>query len=281
MNERLLLSQHKLTTFLVCQRRFQLRYLEQRPWPEAPLPETDEARLGRGQQFHQLVQRHFLGLKVEPATIADQRLRRWWLTFSRHQPGLPHGRALPELTLTIPMGAHLLHGRFDLLILGEKEGVPFAHVFDWKTGTPQTDTVLRETWQTRLYLAMLAEGAQALRADGRRLLPDHIAITYWYTSEPETPRIITYSQAWHEQNWAEISTLVAHIEAQQRQDGTWPLTDDWSQCRACAYRAFCGRQGAGRPLAGQHGAGQPLTSAADDESALDKDVEFLLEPGLP
>ncbi len=270
-NLRLLLSRSKLTTFLVCQRRFQLRYLEQRPWPEAPLPETDETRLERGRQFHQLVQRHFLGLKVEPAAIADPGLRRWWLTFVQHQPGLPHGRALPELTLTIPIGAHLLHGRFDLLMLGEKEGAPFAHIFDWKTGKPQTDMTLRNDWQTRLYLAMLAEGAQALRADGRHLLPDHIAITYWYTSEPDMPHTITYSQAWHQQNWAEISALVAHIEARQGQGGIWALTDDWSQCQACAYRVLCERQGAG----------PALSLAADDESALDKDVEFLLEPGLP
>ncbi|HUM72486.1 MAG TPA: PD-(D/E)XK nuclease family protein, partial [Chloroflexota bacterium] len=162
MNETLLLSRGKLTTFLECRRRFQLRYLEEAAWPAAPLAVADEARLGLGQQFHELAQRHFLGLKIESAAIQERTLRGWWLTFARFLPHLPHGRTLPELTLTIPIGRHLLHGRFDLLIIGEIDGRAFAHLYDWKTGRQPDETTLRHDWQTRLYLAMLAEGGQAL-----------------------------------------------------------------------------------------------------------------------
>ena len=81
-------------------------------------------------------------------------LRGWWLTFVQYKPKLPHGRTLPELTLTIPIGRHLLHGRFDLLVVGEKEDSPFAQLYDWKTGKLPDETTLRHDWQTRLYLAM-------------------------------------------------------------------------------------------------------------------------------
>lgn len=279
MNGALLLSRYKLTTFLACRRRFQLRYLDGAAWPAAPLAVADEARLGLGQQFHQLVQRHFLGLKIEPATIDDRTLRGWWLTFARFLPQLPHGRhmphvrTLPELTLTIPIGNHLLHGRFDLLVIGEKNGVPFAQLYDWKTGRPPDEATLRYDWQTRLYLAMLAEGGQALWGEGHTpLLPEQISLTYWYVAAPEEPRLIAYNQAWHEQNWAEINALVAQIEAQQTMGGVWPLTEDRTQCRVCAYQALCGRQEGGTAV-------PVLADEADEET---DDLPALpLEPALP
>jgi CRISPR/Cas system-associated exonuclease Cas4 (RecB family) len=270
MNETIVLSRNKLATFLACQRRFQLRYLERQAWPEAPLAELDEERLGRGQQFHQLLQRHFLGLKVETAAIEDRTLRGWWLAFEKHKPKLPNGRLLPELSLTIPISQHLLHGRFDLLVIGEENGLPFAHIFDWKTGRPPDEATLRHDWQTRLYLAMLAEGGQALWTNSPPFHPDHIAITYWYATAPDEPITIAYNRPWHERNWAELTAVVSQIEAQLAQGGLWPLTDDWSLCRMCAYQALCGRQGAGTAV---------ITLTDDVES--DDLFEFVLEPQLP
>lgn len=241
----ILLSRSRLASFLTCQRQFQLRVLERLTWPENPLRQADEERLGRGQQFHQLLERHFLGLAIEPATIAERQVRSWWRLFANSQLELAPGQRLPELTLTIPIGQHLLNGRFDLLILGEKEGKPFAHIFDWKTGKPQDEADLRHDWQSRLYLALLAEGAAAL---GAALLPEQIRLTYWYVAEPDKPRTIQYSQSWHDRNWAELETLVARIDAQLADAGVWPLTDDWTACRTCVYQIYCGRQAAGLTL---------------------------------
>ncbi len=286
MNETLLLSRGKLTTFLECRRRFQLRYLEMAAWPAAPLPAVDEERLGRGQQFHQLVQRHFLGLKIEPATISDRTVRGWWLTFARFLSNLPHGRnmpdgrTLPELTLTIPIRGHLLHGRFDLLIIGEKDGLPFAHLYDWKTGRPLDESTLRHDWQTRLYLAMLAEGGQALWGEGQNpLRPEQISITYWYVTAPEEPHTISYNQAWHEQNWAEIEAIVAQIEEQQTAGGAWPLTEERAQCRVCAYQALCGRQEAGAPALNATEVAAPIPD--DETDDLFAIPAIPLEPALP
>lgn len=275
MNETLLLSRGKLTTFLECRRRFQLRYLDGAAWPAAPLAAADEERLGWGQQFHQLAQRHFLGLTIEPATIADRTLRGWWLTFAQFLPNLPHGRntphirILPELTLTIPIGRHLLHGRFDLLIIGETDGRPFAHLYDWKTGRQPDETTLRHDWQTRLYLAMLAEGGQALWGEGQTPpSPEQISLTYWYVTAPDKPHTFVYNQAWHEQNWTEINAIVAQIEAQQNTGGIWPLTEDRSQCQVCAYQALCGRQEVGTAV----------PALADETDEL---FPIPLEPALP
>ena len=260
MPDTLTLSRTKFATFLACQRRFQLRYRRQLPWPDAPLPEQAELVQRRGQEFHQLLERHFLGLPVELNEVGDSTVRGWWLAFQSSKLQLPGGRSLPELSLTVPVGEHLLGGRFDLLITNNQ----MAHIFDWKTGRPQPESRLAHDWQTRLYLAMIAESGDAL---GTRFAPEQIAITYWYVSEPDKPRTIHYDQSWHEQNWAEIRQLVAQIESQLSVD-EWPLTDDLEQCRVCAYQAYCGRQAAGRAE----------LAADEDEEAI---ISLQLEPNIP
>ena len=272
MPESLTLSRYKLTTFLACQRQFQLRYLNRLPWPVMPLSEQSETAVSRGQAFHQLVQQQFLNLPIAPAAISDVQLRRWWTLFRNNQPPFPAGQRLTEISLTVPVGNHLLNGRFDLVILGgTANGQPAAHVFDWKTGTPQSESQLRHDWQTRLYLGMLAEGGLALWPGEHTplaLAPENVSITYWYVQEPGKPRIIRYNTDEHNRNWAELHTLVDQIEQQIATD-TWPLTDDWSHCRRCAYQTYCGRQGEGVE-----------TAVVDEDSDL-MHSESQMEPNLP
>jgi len=245
MDESLNLSRARLETFLACQRRFYLRYRARLPWPAAPLDPQQETAAIRGQQFHLLLQRRFLNLDVDPDAIADEQLRNWWDAFVEQGPALPNGRYLPELQLSVPVGRCVLSGRFDLVVLGQTAGgAPFAHVFDWKTGSPQTADALRQAWQTRLYLALLAESRGALLKNGQILDPDQAALTYWYVSAPHSPRTLRYSRAAHAQNWAEVRQVVAAMQTQLAR-ADWPLTDDWGQCRACAYQVICRRQAAG------------------------------------
>ncbi len=273
MTKSLLLSRYKLSTFLACQRRFELRYLQTMPWPQRPLPEQDEAVIGRGQQFHQLLQRHFLQVPIDGSTIADAQVRGWYYTFQKSNLQLPNGRILPEMSLTIPIGNHLLNGRFDLLVLGENEaGEATADLFDWKTGTPQEINKLKQDWQTRLYLALLAEGGSALFADEQTMLPpENITLTYWYVNDPDVPRTIQYSTADHAENWADLQALVAQIEAHIAQDA-WPLTDDLSACQRCAYQTICQRQSAGTKA--------PLVDNADDLEMFADDLQTAV-PTLP
>ena len=271
----LLLSRAKLQAFLACPRRFQLRSLKHLPWPAVPNDAQSAEMMSRGQQFHLLMERHFLGLNPSLSSVGDEVVSGWFQAFKESKLRLPNGRYLPEHRLTVPIGDHLLLGRFDLLIVGEQEdGAPFAHIYDWKTGKARHESVLRQDWQTRLYLALLAEGGGALWPKGRfpnarhSIQPEYITMTYWYATEPELPRVIVYSQAEHTRNWAEIQTIVAQIDEHLAQD-EWPKTDDWVHCRHCAYQVYCGRQAADvnqRELV--------------DEPVAD-DIDWFLEPQLP
>ncbi|MCP4418554.1 MAG: PD-(D/E)XK nuclease family protein [Chloroflexi bacterium] len=249
MENRLTLSQYKLATFLACQRRFQLRYLRHLPWPNSPFSRRTEASLRRGQEFHQLLERYFLGLNIAAATIADGQMSHWWQQFKAHWPFgndfAANARFLPESGLTIPLGEHLLYGRFDLLVLGENEnGTPSAHIFDWKTGKPANASELNGRWQTRLYLALLAEGGNAFWPENVHLVPEQISLTYWYVQAADTPITIGYSTAAHQSSWAELQEHAALLTEVMAKD-SWPLTDILTHCRDCAYQSYCRRQDAG------------------------------------
>ncbi|MBE2220602.1 MAG: PD-(D/E)XK nuclease family protein [Anaerolineae bacterium] len=273
MRKSLLLSRPKLAAFLTCARRFQLRSLAHLPWPIAPDDSQATENMTQGQQFHLLMERHFLGLDVPLSSIGDTAVSNWFQAFKNSNLVMENGRFLPEHRLTIPVGNHLLLGRFDLLVVGEQDGAPFAHIYDWKTGKARDESVLRQDWQTRLYLALLAEGGGALwptrhSTNPRSLQPEAITLTYWYAAEPDAPRIIQYSQAQHARNWAEIQAIVAQIDDHLAQDH-WPLTDEWAHCRNCAYQVYCGRQEAG------------LARSQSSEEADEDEPDWLLEPNLP
>ena len=235
MDERVTFSRAKLAAFLACQRRFQLRYREQLPWPLAPLDDRGEQARLRGERFHQLLHRHFLNLPITDEMVDDKTVGRWWQTFKKQGPSLPQGRRFPELSLTVPIGRHLLTGRFDLLILGDKT----AHIFDWKTDArPRTEAELAEDFQTRLYLALAVEGSAALE---QGVDPDHLSLSYWYVNQPDAAVTISYSQQAHNDNWARLSAIVQEIDQQLSTKVILPLTNDLGECARCAYQIYCGR----------------------------------------
>lgn len=264
MAERLTLAQQHLYTFHVCRRRFYLRYLVRLPWPEAPLGPQQEIAYERGRLFHRRLERLFLGLPVTHEVEPDPVVESWWATFRRQGPALPDGRRFVETSLTVPVGpqgAHLLTGRFDLLIVGTGEDDrPAVALFDWKTGEPRTLERLRRAWQTRVYLMILAAGGAALGLGAADAFhPGRLSMTYWYVDQPDQPRVIAYDETIHRRNLIELEAIVAEID-RQLVEQEWPLTDDWSECARCAYRVYCGRSAAGVA---------PLDTVDDEETEVE------------
>ncbi len=268
--EPLTLSQARFLAFLTCRRRFQLRYLDRLAWPDTPLTPNQRTAVQRGQDFHQLLERFFLGFPIHDRDIPDPQLQLWWKQFEQYLLPLPHGRKMPELRLTVPVGHHFLAGRFDLIVIDAAEDQPAVHIYDWKTSRPLPILELQDAWQSKLYLAMVAESKHALIAGHSPLAPEQIKLTYWYVTDPLAPRTISYDQVQHEKNWVEIQRLVAEIDSCQEKD-EWPLTDNWSHCRSCAYWAYCGRFEAG--------AAEKIT--AEEPAPYDFEPIPFLEPDSP
>jgi len=239
-----LFSYRRLMTYVSCKRQYQLRYESRAAWPEAPLPEKWQRAVERGHAFHRAAQRHLLGLQVsapaDPLT-GDRQVRLWWERFLEWEPNLPPGRRLPELSLTVPLGEHLLTGRFDLLILGEQS----IHIFDWKTEQrPRGREQLAEDWQTVIYLALLAEGAGALAGNLGRIAPEQVHLTYWFARDPANPVTFQYSAAAHQDSWNRLEQLADEITSTASTYTSRPLTDDRRTCGRCLYQVLCNRQGA-------------------------------------
>jgi hypothetical protein len=183
-----------------------------------------------------MLNHHFLGFPVTAGADIEPELDRWWRLFLEWQPSLPAGQRYPEFTLTIPIGDHFIVGRLDLLIIAEGQ----AHIFDWKTSARSRSP--RQLWgdlQTRLYLTIVVEGADAI---GESLNPDDSSLTYWYGSDrPETVQLRCDATR-HKRFWHEIREIVSQIDTMMGEKKEWPLTSDHSRCEHCPYQIICSRQ---------------------------------------
>ena len=157
-------SQSSLQDFADCERRFYLRYMEQQGWP-APLAEPQDAveqALQRGARFHQLVERHRLGvpLDVVYATAATDPLLPTWL--DNYQAALKQfgtfERTWAEVSLATRVDVYPVLAKFDFI------GVQGSQVVavDWKTGTLPALPILQQRLQTIIYRLVLYRQAAAL-----------------------------------------------------------------------------------------------------------------------
>ncbi len=231
MDETLVLSFSRLAAYLACQRRFQLRYLYKLLWPAPTIDPDREMRLLLGQAFHRMIHRHLIGLPVADQLAAEPELRVWWECFLANGPALPAGKRLPEITVTAPLGRHVLTGRFDLVIISQEK----LYLFDWKSDRQRrTEKALKDDLQSRVYLALAAEGTSAL---GQEVEPEQISLTYWNVNDPERPVTIGYNKVEHDRNWRFLTELANRIEGQ----ALFPLTDDLAECRRCLFQIVCQR----------------------------------------
>ncbi|MFO7918547.1 MAG: PD-(D/E)XK nuclease family protein [Anaerolineae bacterium] len=260
-----LFSQHSLNTYRRCPRRFLLKYVEERPWPtpEEEDPRAYQQHLLRGRTFHEWLERHHLGLDMEPVVVAcqDTQLQRWWAAakdFDRES--LPHDVREAELPIVVPLGEYRLYARYDYVALdvgGE------AVIVDWKTleFRPSRE-VLRRRIQTRVYLYTLVAAGQVLTG-GTSIDPERAEMVYWFANYPEQTARISYSRADFARDEAELCRLVNEIADQPPE--AFGRTEERRLCAHCNYRTLCDREDVDQKAAGT--------------DWLDEDIDFDLELG--
>jgi len=234
-----LFSQHSLTTFRRCPRRFLLKYIDRQPWP---VPDSDDpldsgAHLERGRIFHLWMVRRHLGLPMEDivACCEDAQLVRWWATAESFPwRGLPTGMREAELPVVVPLGEYRLYARYDLVALdpgGE------AIIVDYKTlrQRPREET-LQNRLQTRIYLYSLVAAGRVLTG-GAEVDPEHTTMLYWFTDFPERPGIVRYSRQAFEQDREMLTSLARRAGGLLREE--FRPCDDPRQCTYCTYRSLC------------------------------------------
>ena len=234
-------SQSNLIDYGECKRRFLLRYVKDIDWPAPVTSAADEyeAAIERGQRFHHLVHQDALGLDVSDTVEGseDAQLKHWWRNYQHRPPALPAGQTFSVIEVSVPLGDCRLVAKFDRLIFAED-----GHVFivDWKTGNRRPDqNELRASWQTVVYRYVAVEGGSRL-SDGGPIVPEQLSLIYWHAEYPDLLQPIGYSQAEHTEARQRLESIVAEIVA-LRTEADFAKTDDWSLCRRCEFRSYCGR----------------------------------------
>ncbi len=246
------LSQSSLQDYHDCQRRFELRYLEQLSYPaiETEPALENEKHQQEGEYFHRLAQQHLIGIPEEQiAKLANTpNLQRWWANFLDFG-GLtlsPKGKDFrslhPEIALSAPLGKFRLIAKYDLIGLAQDGKV---YIYDWKTyrKRPKNEW-LAVRWQTRVYRALLVEAGAHLNG-GTRFAAEQIEMIYWFADFPSEPARFAYNSAQFKRDWDALAALSQEIKTAS----TFPLTDDRAKCSYCPYRSYCNRGiGAGDSL---------------------------------
>lgn len=232
-------SQASLQDYVDCPRRFQLRYVLQLKWPAIEVQPAleNERHMQQGAAFHQLVQRHVLGLQAEvlTRTTHETDLRRWWHNYLEHGlDDLPDAR-YPEVVLSAPLASYRLIARYDLVAVGPERGV----IVDWKTNRkrPRRQALARRL-QTRVYPFLLIEAGAHLN-DGRPFAPEQVEMIYWFADHPHQPARFPYDAAQCQADRDDLTALIEDIAARGEED--YPLTDDARRCKFCPYRSLCQR----------------------------------------
>ncbi|XLQ11983.1 MAG: PD-(D/E)XK nuclease family protein [cyanobacterium endosymbiont of Epithemia adnata isolate EadnSB Bon19] len=194
------ISQSHLNLLETCPPQFQRVYIEQLVTPLSP---EKQEKLFWGNQFHQLMQQHELGLPIELLVAKDKQMQNSLNTLIDAVPNLrnPSKNSWKEAehSRSLEFQGYLLTVIYDLLIAEPKK----AEILDWKTYLkPEKSEKLANHWQTRLYLYMLVETSN--------YSPEHISLTYWFVKLPTKPQSLTffYDRDKHKKNHEDLTMLL-------------------------------------------------------------------------
>lgn len=227
-------TQSNLQDFVDCERRFYLRHIEQQRWP-APLAEPQgmvEQALKRGARFHQLVERHQVGVPLDDiyASAQDDASLQQWL--DNYQTVLKKlglfDKTWVEVSLSNFVGEHPILARYDFV------GVQGSHLIavDWKTGRLPDSIKLEQRLQTSIYrLILWHEGANLAQRE-----IDQFTLYYVGVNDNEQRQFTVDATIAHR-----LETQLSGVIQSVIQARLFPLTDNEDHCRFCVYRGLCER----------------------------------------
>jgi PD-(D/E)XK nuclease superfamily len=234
------LSQGHLNLLETCPRKFQHIYLEQLG---SPIDTEQQERGTWGSQFHLLMQQRELGLPVESLFPEDDPLRHSINALVQAVPEIlaPNADSWrdAEHYRTLNFSGYLLAVIYDLLVTDSQN----AKILDWKTyPLPENSTKIATSWQTRLYLFVLAETSN--------YSPEQLSMTYWFVKLPDRPHHLTlaYDRQQHERTRQDLTHLLAQLDEDLEryiEEGiAFPqVPEAKGACRYCSFNRRCQRAG--------------------------------------
>lgn len=233
-------TQQSLATFTNCPLKFKKRYNDHLKWDNYP-EETIKKRIERGNDFHLLAQRYFLGIDIGLLEEKEEHLElKSWINNLKSKFSITSdNQYLPEYKLRMNSSFIKLEANFDLLIVKNNE----IQIWDWKThsGSLRRNKLLKnqliDSLQTKVYLFMLKENARLVF--GKEIPSQNISMYYWQPDPAEIIGSIQYNDAMHENFREVIKSKIMNI-----------LEYDYSMfnkelyrkhCKFCEFNWFCNK----------------------------------------
>ncbi|MGB3612453.1 MAG: PD-(D/E)XK nuclease family protein [Elainellaceae cyanobacterium] len=249
------LSQSHLNLLARCPRQFQYTYLDQ----IGGIASESQQQFVWGNQFHQLMLQRDLGLPLFP--LLEPELTHCMTALQVAAPHLfdPTSAHQSEYQLSLPLATHTLVVVYDRLVLEGNR----ATIYDWKTHVrPLSAQQLSQSWQTRLYLYLLAEVGD--------YAPEALLMEYWFvrlTPNHSVPTSVSlpYSTIQHNQTHTELTQQIQQLNQWLDQYDQQPLPQlplDSPDCITCPFAVCCDR------LPSQRQVQQLLSVEAADEVPL-------------
>ena len=235
-------STQKLQDYVDCPRRFELRYLQDMPWPalESEPYLAHEEHIQLGKQFHQLAQQLIIGIPSKQLQTQTMHpvLEQWWLNLLDFYPSVKDNHLLAEVKIGAAISEFRAIAVYDVLIIKEDASIT---ILDWKTGAtnkrPSSQSI-RNRIQSKLYpLIYILANKNLLNQIKQK--ENMLQMMYWFPHFPSQPEVISYTYLAYENDLAEISKHIQEIDALTGK--SFSLTVDKSHCKYCVYRSFCDR----------------------------------------
>ena len=196
------LSQSHLNLLSTCPPKFQQVYIDCLGSVQAP---EQQDSMQWGSRFHLLMQQRELTLPIESLLATDSELNSSLKALIQAAPELepdPSFWREAEHCRTLVIGDFLFTVIYDLLIAKTNK----AMILDWKTYRQPTDRKrLKQNWQTRLYMYVLAETSE--------YEPEQIQMTYWFVRSGKPSYVtINYGQQEHQQTEQELVILLDNLK---------------------------------------------------------------------
>lgn len=200
-----LYTQSSLSTFKACPYKFKLRYFQGLYWSE-----DDEVResFRRGNEFHLLAERYYMGLPVESAGIADKKLLEDLEKLKTIHPLKEGWKHFPEFEIRFNKEGIRLLGRYDLILVKPQNKI---QIIDFKTNKKKLhEKEMEDNLQTRIYLFLLWENYNLILENARKIR--NLEMIYYQTEHPEEEIFIKYDEKKHGENKKKIKKTMEEIE---------------------------------------------------------------------
>jgi hypothetical protein len=236
------LNQGILQDFIECPRRFQLKMLDDLPWPAAHTSRLDQfdQSIILGNRFHLLCYQFFSGMNVSDLeqSIDDPILMDMFQSFIPYGYSFRDHLHFSEQLISCSFLKHKLVAKFDLLVEIEPS---LYTIIDWKTSpTKPNRKTLSDRIQTILYPFILHQAGHLLTG-GKEISAETIQMRYWYPLSSEPEEIFPYSNQIHQDVLDNLTKIISSLNQMLLSGDIFPLTNDKDLCTYCNYRSLCDR----------------------------------------